>query len=109
MAKSRMIYARKLIATFPDDIQRSLYFARDCIAPKFFAISRADYVNAIRKKDYKTAHRALADMAEIVPYMRTKISLPFFLGKHFLKHPFIGRVILAAKAYLDRVCRAIFA
>jgi len=109
MAKSRMIYARKLIANFPDDTQRNLHFARDCIAPKFFAISTGDYVNAIRKKDYKTAHRALADMAEIAPYMRTKTRVTFFLAKPFLQHPFIGRVMLGAKPYLDRVYRAIFA
>lgn len=69
MAKSRMIYAHKLLGKFPDDGARHIYLARDCIAPKFFHLSAGEFYHAIENGNRDVARRALADMAALAPYM----------------------------------------
>jgi glycosyltransferase involved in cell wall biosynthesis len=96
MAKSRMIYAHKLIAQFPDDRQRHMYFVRDIIAPKFFGILAREFSHAVDEGDRAVARRAINDMMEIVPHMRMRVRIFFSLATPFLRSMFLGRIILGA-------------
>ena len=51
MARSRGIYARKLLEMFPDDVKRVRYFARDLIVPRFFDQAIREYENAVKLGD----------------------------------------------------------
>jgi glycosyltransferase involved in cell wall biosynthesis len=97
---SRMIYARKLIAQFPDDRQRHMWFVRDFIAPKFFRILAREFSYAIDDRNHAVARRALDDLAEIAPYMPTRLHLSFLLALLPLRSMFLGRVIIAARKWL---------
>jgi glycosyltransferase involved in cell wall biosynthesis len=103
MPKSRMIYARKLLAQFPDDRLRQMYFSRDYIAPKFFRILVADFTHAIIDRNREVAMRALDDLAEIVPYLHPKIRLLFRLAMPLLRSLFLARILVGAGRLARRV------
>jgi glycosyltransferase involved in cell wall biosynthesis len=109
MANSRMIYARKLLAKFPDDRVRHMYFARDFIAPKFFRISGVEFLHAVQDDDRDVASRALADMAEIVPHMRPKIRALFAAGSPLLRSWLAVRVAYKARGLLQPLAKRILA
>jgi glycosyltransferase involved in cell wall biosynthesis len=51
MAKSRMIYTRKLFEAYPNDRKRSRYFVRDVLAPRFFLHALVDFRKAFELGD----------------------------------------------------------
>ena len=57
-----MIYFRKLVDLFPS-------FARET-APRFYSLVQADISAGIQRRDRAMLDRALADMFEILPFMR---------------------------------------
>jgi hypothetical protein len=105
MPKSRMIYARKLLAQFPDDRQRQIYFSRDYIAPKFFRLSVVDFSLAVVDRNRDTAMRALDDLTEIVPYLHPRMRLLFRLAMPFLRSLFLARILVGAGHLARRVIR----
>ena len=72
MGRSRMIYARKLIAQFPDEPEHGRYWARDVIAPRFFRNFVGDVFKAARFG--KPEHLAFACecLRELLPHMGLK-------------------------------------
>ena len=96
MAQSRMIYAGKLLAQFPDNRQHRVYFARNWIAPKFFRILAADFSYAVVDRNHKGAMRSLNDLAEMAPYMPYRIQLLFRLAKPFLRSLLLARILVSA-------------
>jgi glycosyltransferase involved in cell wall biosynthesis len=96
MPKSRMIYARKLLAQFPDDRQRRMYFSRDYIAPKFFRLSAADFSHAVSDRNREVAMRALDDLSEIAPHLHPRIRLLFWLAMPLLRSLFLARILIGA-------------
>jgi hypothetical protein len=100
MAKSRMVYARKLIEQFPDDRLRRIYPTRDCIAPKFFLHSIVDLVQASQEQNGEVARRALRDMAEMAPYMRSSVRLLFRLAAPFLGSRTVVMVLWLEQRFL---------
>jgi glycosyltransferase involved in cell wall biosynthesis len=109
MAKSRMIYARKVLEKFPDDLIRHVNLSRDVIAPKFFKLSAVDFLNAVRDKDRKVGSRALADMAEIAPHMRPKIRMLFAAGFPLLRSWSVVRAAYKARGLLQPIVKRILA
>jgi GT2 family glycosyltransferase len=69
MAKSRMLYARKLLAGFPDQRQRRIYFARDLIAPRFMRSCLANFAAALEHRDTDLFRMALDHLAELAPHL----------------------------------------
>ncbi len=69
MLISRMIYAHKLIESFPNDVQRARYWRRDCIAPRFIRSCAAEYMRASRLKDGQLAVAALKGIPLMLPYV----------------------------------------
>ena len=51
MARSRMIYTRKLFETFPNDRKRSRYFVRDVLAPRFYLHALVEFRKAFELGD----------------------------------------------------------
>jgi glycosyltransferase involved in cell wall biosynthesis len=69
MARSRMIYFRKLAESYPDDRYLNANWTRDVIAPRFLTLVRHDLVEGLRLKDLPRAQQAWSDIQEIVLYM----------------------------------------
>lgn len=109
MAKSRMIYARKLLKRFPDDPIHRVYFARDLIAPKFFRLSAVDFLNAIQDKNIESAARALDDMTEMVPYMRPRARMGVAAAKVLLRSGPIAKIAYKGRHLVRPIADRIFA
>lgn len=62
MARSREIYARKLLDEYPDDVERNRYFARDLVAPRFFAQMVGEYRRALQNGGKDEIRSALHNM-----------------------------------------------
>jgi GT2 family glycosyltransferase len=70
MAESRMIYFRKLLSHFPDEIWCNRFYARDVIAPRFLHTVIQDYRLSLLKHDTIMMRRALGDAMDIIPHLR---------------------------------------
>lgn len=62
MARSRMIFARKLMRTFPDDPFNNRFYTRDLIAPRFLERVMVEARTALRRGDPEMIRTTLADM-----------------------------------------------
>ena len=83
MAKSRMIYARKLLETFPDQPTFNRFYARDLLAPRFLKQAAEEVRDALRRGDLETAEVCLAD----IEFLERKIApepVPYPLREHLL-------------------------
>lgn len=63
MAKSRMIYARKLLESFPDEPTFGRYYGRELLAPRFLRQVGETARDALRRGDLATTETCLADIA----------------------------------------------
>jgi glycosyltransferase involved in cell wall biosynthesis len=81
MARSRMIYFRKLIAEFPDDWRRNIYYTRDAVAPRFFPFLVNEYTMALRARNRAAQAAALADLRIVARYhkARVRVMVPLFV------------------------------
>jgi glycosyltransferase involved in cell wall biosynthesis len=70
MARSRTIYAQKLLETYPPDRERKRFYARDLIAPRFAPAMLFDIVRQIRRGDLVEAARAVKRLAVLWPHVR---------------------------------------
>src|SRR4051812_28964217 len=55
MNRSRMIFARKLIERYPDDVLRNIYYARDLIVPRFLHQVSETMRRALRARNVAVA------------------------------------------------------
>ena len=69
MARSRMIYARKLLAEFPDEPDRNLFYARDLLAPRFYPQVMAECRKALRHGDQQAIAANLDDRRFIAGFL----------------------------------------
>jgi glycosyltransferase involved in cell wall biosynthesis len=89
MARSRLVYMKKLIEFFPDNPEMTRFYRRDCIAPRFSRVFVADYVRGLRRGDRQTVAAAINDLRQILPYVRLKRRLIFTAALPFLaSYPF---------------------
>jgi glycosyltransferase involved in cell wall biosynthesis len=100
MARSRMIYAKKLLDEFPDDPERERYFRRDALAPRFFAQMLSDYRKALRRGDRQQARSALANLRFISKYLRLSLRLPLFVVLPALAYPPLAKLLFAFRGVL---------
>ncbi|HVZ10612.1 glycosyltransferase family A protein [Rhodopila sp.] len=63
MARSRMIYARKLLDAFPDQPMFGRYYSSKLLAPRFLKQMADEASNALARGDVATAEMCLEDMA----------------------------------------------
>lgn len=62
--ESRRYYAKKLMATYPDDVLGGRYWTRDCIAPRFYRIAEQEYERALAAGNDEACRELVADMRE---------------------------------------------
>jgi glycosyltransferase involved in cell wall biosynthesis len=72
MAKSRMIYARKLLDNFPDNRRQNRYFASHCIAPRFMRSCLANFAAALEHRDADLFQMALSHAGQLFPHLSIK-------------------------------------
>jgi len=72
MARSRMIYAYKLIERFPNQPWLRRYWVRDCIAPRFILTAVNDYIRASQLKEPHLAALACKEIALMLPFVRVR-------------------------------------
>lgn len=91
MAQSRMLYARKLLAQFPDEPEHGRYWARDLIAPRFFRNFVGDMFKAARFERPERLAFSAACLRELLPHLRLRhrillaVSLPLLRSYPLLR------------------------
>ena len=83
MAKSRMIYARKLLARFPDEPERNLFHTSNLIAPRFYPQTVADCKKALRQGSEQAIVEAFENRDFLAGYLRPPV-LPLTDPDHYL-------------------------
>lgn len=73
MAKSRMIYFRKLIEAYPDEPRLGLFWGRDVIAPRFAAILRSEFLQGSKAGDWSRTRGAWDDLKTVAPHMKKSV------------------------------------
>ena len=91
MARSAMIYAEKLMNTFPDDVSRSRFYRRDLLTPRFTRAAIENYRFAVQSQDQERVDKAFADIDRLVPYMRWRKKLLIRIIRSIMAFPpFLG-------------------
>lgn len=73
MARSRMIYFRKLAETYPDEPRMHLHWTSDAIVPRFFRHVHNNFLDGLRNKDRPRMGQAWSDLQEIIPFMHRRV------------------------------------
>jgi glycosyltransferase involved in cell wall biosynthesis len=94
MSESRAIYFRKLLANFPDEPQRRRYFARDCLAPRFFPKLAADYLTALRDREHDGVAATFRNLQFVSSLHTTRVRIVMTLILPFLRSPFLARSLI---------------
>jgi len=72
MAKSRMIYFKKLVDTFPDEPTLGLWWRHNILGPRFMKIAFNEFIRASRVGDRAALDGAWSEMKEIAPVMNRR-------------------------------------
>lgn len=103
--KSQRYYIRKLIAAFPDDKWRGLYYVRDMIAPRFVAILLYMYLRAGRYKNYEKMREYAWDIWPLIGRLRFGPRMKLTLAFPILLWPRAGGLFVKVAARYRRVLR----
>jgi len=68
MARSRMLYAKKLLRSFPDEPSFSRFYSRDLIAPRFLRQAVEEARSALRRGDNEVIDQCLRDISLLEGY-----------------------------------------
>ena len=96
--KSQRYYIRKLIAEFPDDKWRGLYYVRDVIAPRFVKILLFMYLRAGRYKNYGKMREYAWDIWPLIGRLRLGARVKLALAFPILLWPQAGEVFVKVAA-----------
>lgn len=105
MAESRMLYASKLFALFPDDLERGRFYTSSMIVPRFSKDVMADYRKAIAGGTNDDIGRALENLlllARFAPYRRAMI---LRAAQPLLRRRVTGRMLCFAWRAVRRLRR----
>lgn len=94
MSESRVIYFRKLLDNFPDEPQRRRYFARDCLAPRFFPKLAADYLVALRDHEREGVAATFRNLKFVSSLHTTRVRIVMAVVLPLLRFPFIARAVV---------------
>jgi len=72
MAKSRMIYLRKLLAEYPDDPESARFYTRDILAPRFFPWLVRELAEALRIGNRVSIENALTDLVFLARFHKIR-------------------------------------
>jgi glycosyltransferase involved in cell wall biosynthesis len=105
MARSRMIYAKKLLDEFPDEPERGRYVSRDLVAPRFFAHMVGEYRRTLQRGDQGQTKAALNNLRFMSKYLRLRFRVILTVLLPLLKYQVLARGLLAARDVLQPVVR----
>jgi glycosyltransferase involved in cell wall biosynthesis len=100
---SRLRYAEKLCAMFPDDGRMHRYYFSDYVAPRFFNNTLDDYVRACSRREWPEARFALGALLHFAKMRRPGLRLHFKLL--WLRHPRLFRALLRLNERLPTLLR----
>jgi glycosyltransferase involved in cell wall biosynthesis len=109
MAVSRAIYARKLIARFPNDLVADRYHVRDYIAPRFFRTMTGEFRKATLRGTKEQQATALANLHYVTRHLRFSQRVPlqfFFLP--ILHIPPVAHFVMKHRFILFRILRRFY-
>jgi glycosyltransferase involved in cell wall biosynthesis/SAM-dependent methyltransferase len=93
MARSRIIFAHKLLRTIPDDEERNLYYSRDIIVPRFMRELVYELTLAGKRRRRAVIEQNLEDIHSLLPYVRSSRRWKIRLGLQ------VARLATALHAY----------
>jgi glycosyltransferase involved in cell wall biosynthesis len=94
MRRSRMIYVRKLLETFPPgEVPGSLYW-RALLAPRFFPMLLLEYVRAARVGAPEDLCTAVDDLGVIVPYLTLRSRFVLRAALRVMRYPLAARLFV---------------
>ena len=102
MARSRMIYLRKLLETFPPDRWRNSNVARDLLTPRFFKTLLVELRNAVRSGDTRAIRTAVDDLKVLVPFLPTRHRTLMQIALPLMAHRLPATVALEWSPTLSR-------
>jgi glycosyltransferase involved in cell wall biosynthesis len=106
MARSRAIYARKLLATYQDDPRRARYYARNMIAPRFFPQMVVEYLKAVRSGNREIMREAADHLGILAPHLRLRRTLAlWFLLSPLVKIPPVAGAAVVLAPFLRPFAR----
>lgn len=105
MARSRMIYFRKLMEMFPDEPRLGFYWGRDLIAPRFAQLLRSEFVQGSKTSDVARMRQAWADLQDVVPVLKPSVRHRMMLARPFISTLYRGRFTGVARFLLRRAMR----
>jgi glycosyl transferase family 7 (putative galactosyltransferase) len=109
MYVSAMIYMNKLVEAFPDDKFRGHHYARDLIGPRFVNTFMMIYARSVRNRNMSQCREAVEHMKQVLPLLCWRTQIPLRLMLPLMRSPAMGLALFAAKPFLHRVYRAVFA
>lgn len=106
MAKSRMVFARKLISSFPDDSAREHYYARDLIAPRFVRHAVIEARAALSSCDEKRINHCFDDLRYLETFLYDNV-----ITNSLRREPLITAVIplYNGQEFIEAALASIFA
>ena len=107
MRRSRAIYLRKLLDTYPDDPRVSRFLTRDLILPRFYNEALADFVKALRSNDHALIEETRAELLFVLKRMpgRRKKLLRQVVSR--IRTPRAIQIINAIRAYVRPITRRV--
>ena len=102
MAKSRRIYAEKLLSQFPDNLRLAQYHSSHVIAPRFLAQMAAEYRKAINYGTPEESAMAFRDVRFIIGHLRRRLRLPLTLVMPLLSVRPLARVMFGLRGLVKR-------
>jgi len=96
MARSRMLFFRKLIAEFPDEPARNRFWRRGVLLPRFFPHAVAEFANALRDRDRERVRSTLEDLRFVVSHHDWRIRAAVELLAPLTRVPGAASVLLTA-------------
>lgn len=94
MQRSRMIYAMKLIQSFPDNDILARRYTRDAIAPRFVRAMFGEYRRALSAGDNSHALKTLDDLSSLRKYSGGRHKLMLAMALPILRRTWFARLLL---------------
>jgi len=101
MARSRIVYLRKLIEEYPDEPELDRYYIRDCLIPRFFPTIAWEYRRTLRMGTNADLRQCVQDLAFVCRMHRKwYVRAGRFGVLPLLRHRFLGRVLMPVMKWL---------
>lgn len=107
MARSRMIYASKLLEAYPNDHAQARLYARDLIAPRFLNTLAAEHRRAATAGNHEMAAALLNDLDFISQHLAIRKRTVIRAVLPFMRTLRMARTIHAARPILRPITRLV--